>query len=105
MPIELLPLVLMCAAIAWVGVRAVRASRPGRAVACRSCEHVGPGRRHTRGHILIEIILWLCFLVPGLIYTIWRLTTRADVCAVCGSHDVIPADTPAGRRIAERSSA
>jgi len=34
-----------------------------------AARRVAPMR--TRGSILIEIVLWLCFLVPGLIYFIW----------------------------------
>jgi hypothetical protein len=49
----------------------------------------------TRGTIFIEIILWICFIVPGLIYSIWRLTTRGDACPACGSVAIVPFDSPA----------
>ena len=50
-------------------------------------QHTGnwPGKTVTRGSIWIEIILWLCLIVPGLIYSIWRLTTRRQVCSACGA--------------------
>ena len=52
----------------------------------------------TRGSIIIEIILWLCFLVPGLIYSIWRMTTRYKACPNCKSLTVIPADSPIAKK-------
>lgn len=71
---------------------------------CSNCGNQGPGTAHTRGSIFIEIILWLCFLIPGFIYSIWRLTTRTSVCKVCKSHDLVPLDTPRGRKLAQEYS-
>lgn len=51
----------------------------------------------TRGHILIEIILWLCFLIPGVIYSIWRHSTRYDVCGSCGASTLVPVGSPVAR--------
>lgn len=67
---------------------------------CRDCETVAEPRRTTQGSIWIELILWLCFLVPGLIYSIWRLSTRYDACAACGSKNIVPLNSPAGRKLA-----
>lgn len=67
---------------------------------CRDCETVAEPKRETKGSIWIELILWLCFLVPGLIYSIWRLTTRYDVCPACGSQNIVPLNSPAGRKFA-----
>ena len=53
----------------------------------------------TRGHILIEIILWLAFLIPGLIYTIWRLSTKYKVCPNCKSTTIIPANSPVAKKV------
>jgi hypothetical protein len=53
------------------------------------------------GSILIEIILWLCFLVPGFIYTIWRHSSTKQVCGTCGSKDVIPVDSPLAKKMAQ----
>lgn len=47
----------------------------------------------------IEIILWLCFLFPGLIYSIWRLSSRHDGCAVCHSRNIVPVGSPLGRQM------
>ncbi len=53
----------------------------------------------TSGSIAIEIVLWLAFLIPGLIYSIWRLTTRRDACAACGSAELVPENSPRGREL------
>jgi hypothetical protein len=67
-------------------------------VVCTQCGYHGRAKSITRGSIFIEIILWLCLLIPGLIYSIWRLTTRRDGCAQCGGA-VIPENTPRAKRI------
>ena len=66
---------------------------------CTRCLEEGRPKTITRGSFAIEVVLWLCFLVPGLIYTIWRLTTKAAVCRACGSVDLVPADSERARRL------
>jgi hypothetical protein len=60
-------------------------------------------KRITEGSFLIEVVLWLFFLIPGLIYSIWRLTSRHDACPACGSGNFVPTDTPVGRKLLETS--
>ena len=69
---------------------------------CGTCGTIGTPKTETRGSIFIEIILWLCFLIPGLIYSVWRLTTRRPVCRECGGHQLMPVTTPAGRALAAK---
>lgn len=73
-------------------------------VICAACGTVGKTKTETRGSFFIEIILWLCFLVPGMIYTLWRLTTRAKVCAACGGKQLLPLNTPGGKAAQARFS-
>jgi len=91
-------------AIIYVFVRALMrvlgvTARP--VMACTTCGHIGASRSTTRGSIFIEIVLWLCFLVPGLIYSIWRITTRTPACESCKSFTVVPLTSPVGKRIAQ----
>lgn len=65
---------------------------------CLKCNSLGAPKKVTSGSIIIEFILWCCFLVPGLIYSVWRLTTRKKACGVCGSVDIVPDDSPAAQR-------
>lgn len=66
---------------------------------CKSCGYVGAPESAVRGSLGIEIILWLCFIVPGLIYSIWRQSSYYNACPKCGSKEMIPADSPIGKKI------
>lgn len=91
---------LMLAGFVYLGYRILKSkSGPGPRMVCTVCGHVGETKVHTKGSIAIEIVLWLCFLIPGLIYSIWRHSTRGPACASCGSASLIPADSPRGRKV------
>ncbi|MBI5597779.1 MAG: hypothetical protein HY928_16960 [Elusimicrobia bacterium] len=66
---------------------------------CAVCGYHGAPDRETPGSILIEVVLWCAFIIPGIIYSLWRLTNKKDVCAKCSSPALIPADSPRGRKI------
>ena len=66
---------------------------------CTRCGHDGKPRRHVKGSIWIEIVLWMLFIVPGFIYSLWRLSSSRRVCASCGSEDLVPLDSPVGRKL------
>ena len=63
---------------------------------CSRCGSVNRGRVRTPGCLLIELLLWCCFLLPGLIYSLWRLSSSARVCRVCGG-PLIPLNSPQGQ--------
>lgn len=69
---------------------------------CLKCESESDGEDNYKGSVLITIILLICFIVPGIIYGIWRGSTRHKTCPYCKSSEIIPLDTPAGRRITEK---
>lgn len=66
---------------------------------CPNCGTVGTPKTVTKGSMLIEIVLWIFLIVPGIIYSIWRLTTRAKVCRSCGSKNMIPLNSPMGEKL------
>ena len=68
-------------------------------IICKDCGTAGKPEAITNGSMGIEIILWLCFLVPGLIYSIWRLSSRHDGCAVCHGRNIVPVGSPLGRQL------
>jgi hypothetical protein len=72
---------------------------------CPHCGTRGAPRIQAKGSLLIEIILWLCFLVPGIIYSLWRLTTKEPVCPTCAAPGMIPAGSPMGRDLVARFKA
>ena len=66
---------------------------------CGSCGSVVVPVRETKGSFFIELFLWLCFLFPGLIYSIWRLTSKYDACPTCKAANLVPLDSPMGRKL------
>lgn len=66
---------------------------------CAVCGSVSNPKTVTKGSIFIELVLWLCFIIPGVIYSIWRLTTRHEACRECGSKNIVPIDSPVGRKL------
>jgi hypothetical protein len=65
---------------------------------CTSCGYVGEPTTVTKGSFGIELILWLCFLIPGLIYSIWRLSTRYEACPSCRQTTLIPSGSPMAKK-------
>jgi ribosomal protein S26 len=51
-------------------------------------------RTVTKGSLVAEIVLWLLFLFPGLIYSVWRHSSRYKACPECQSPTIIPATSP-----------
>ena len=51
---------------------------------CKNCDSNVKGKRKTPGSFLVELILWLMFILPGLIYSIWRISNKKVICERCG---------------------
>lgn len=66
---------------------------------CLSCGVIGRPMKLTPGSFLIEVALWLLFCLPGLIYSLWRLTAKRRVCYSCLGSTIIPATSPRGSQI------
>ena len=64
---------------------------------CQNCGVTGKPKTQTKGSFLIEVFLWLCLIIPGWIYSLWRLTSREKVCPSCGAPNMIPVDSPKTR--------
>ena len=65
---------------------------------CTNCGHVGDTTTATKGHFALEVVLWLCLLVPGIIYSIWRITTRHEACPACGNTNLLPRSSPMAQK-------
>lgn len=63
---------------------------------CPNCGAIGSPKTQVRGSFLVEIVLWICILLPGLIYSIWRISTKQKVCRTCGAPNLVPLDSPRG---------
>ena len=66
---------------------------------CRECEQACRAVRLTRGRFWLEVTLWILFFPVGIVYSIWRLSTRYNGCPACGSERLVDAETPAGKRL------
>ena len=72
---------------------------------CTICGYTGSPKKKNKGSGWIEIILWFFFLIPGIIYSIWRRSDKPNICLKCGNKSMIPTDSPQGQKlIAEQQS-
>jgi hypothetical protein len=69
---------------------------------CINCGFVGNPTKRAKGSFVVELVLWSCFVVPGLIYSLWRLTTKETVCRRCGAENMLPVNSPHGRKLTQR---
>jgi hypothetical protein len=69
-------------------------------VVCRNCGSVARSAVKSPRSLFIEILLWFCGLIPGVLYTLWCNHETHEVCEKCGSRDIIPVDSPVGRQLA-----
>jgi len=56
---------------------------------CENCNFVGRPKKMVKGSPAIELLLLLLFVVPGVIYGIWRLTTKYNVCPKCKKDSMV----------------
>jgi DNA-directed RNA polymerase subunit RPC12/RpoP len=68
---------------------------------CASCGSEVRAMQITPGSFGTELLLWLLFLLPGLIYSIWRIAGRYTGCPVCDSRNLVPIGTPMANQILE----
>lgn len=66
---------------------------------CTSCGYKGKSKKWTKGSFGIELLLWFFFIIPGLIYSIWRLTNKVEVCPSCKQPTMIPLHSPMGQKL------
>lgn len=66
---------------------------------CTSCESLAAPRIEGRGSFIVFLVLFMCFIAPGLVYLAWWLSSRREVCAKCGSDKLVPSDSPVGRKL------
>lgn len=68
---------------------------------CKHCGTLNNGRAALPGNGWIEALLWVLWLFPGLIYSIWR-RSGPGVCASCGKREFVTTGSPMGRMLARR---
>jgi hypothetical protein len=70
---------------------------------CTHCHTRVTPEVHTPGSAGLELLAWIFFLVPGLLYSLWRRNARTLICPVCKSPNPIPVGSPAAQQIAART--
>lgn len=65
---------------------------------CTLCGHetLQPLRRMP-GTGWVSLLLLVPFVLPGVVYQVWRFAMRREVCPRCGSTALIPGDAPLAR--------
>lgn len=53
----------------------------------------------------LELVLWLLFLLPGLLYSLSRITNAKQVCPTCKSTDVVPSHTSRAQELIKAGKA
>lgn len=71
------------------------------ALICKQCGTAHQGERVLPGNGWIEFVLYIAYVFPGIIYSIWRRSKKqTPTCAACGSRELVGLDTPVGRKLA-----
>jgi len=66
---------------------------------CTTCGYIGKPKKFKRGSVIIELILWLFLVIPGFVYSLWRLSGKYMGCPKCKDKLMIPTDTPNGKKL------
>lgn len=69
---------------------------------CTRCYAVNKIRTETSGSLVVELFLWLLLIIPGVMYSLWRMASKHRVCSECGSGDIVKVDSPRGKQIMAR---
>ncbi|MEQ1741845.1 MAG: HDOD domain-containing protein [Candidatus Nitrotoga sp.] len=72
---------------------------------CTSCAYEGETKTISKGSANTGIILWFFFLIPGLVYSIWRFLSRHEVCPICNQATIIPVGSPKAKNVIRESRA
>lgn len=57
-------------------------------IKCSNCWYKGRADYRRRWNTILEVCLWLLFIIPGLIYTLWRFMNKICICPKCKIDDV-----------------
>jgi len=69
---------------------------------CSNCGSVTSGQTKNNGSGLAEMLLYLFFIIPGLIYSAHRRANKSTVCSKCGNTNLVNSDSPVGKDLIEK---
>lgn len=72
---------------------------------CPRCHFRGAPLWKVRGTFALELLLYLFFVLPGIAYTIWRLSNKYTVCPECGEANMVPVTSPIAKRVSRAEPA
>jgi ribosomal protein S27E len=72
---------------------------------CKNCGYTGKPKRYVPGSVVLEVLLWLFLILPGVIYSGLRRTRAYNGCPRCQAPNMVPLDSPVGRRVRSENSA
>jgi len=61
-----------------------------KAVCCTRCQSIGMERYLRNGSVHLGVLLLAVFIVPGVLYLLWHLSTGHWGCSTCGSRAIVP---------------
>jgi uncharacterized OB-fold protein len=68
---------------------------------CPVCGYKGKAILKLKGKTSVEIFLWVLFIVPGFVYSVWRNAGASYGCPQCFSDTMVPMYSPEGQKIVE----
>lgn len=71
---------------------------------CTNCGNVSKPVTFTKGSFIVEVALWLMFFLPGIIYSVWRLSSKYDGCRFCKEGGMVPLSSPVAVALLEKQS-
>ena len=70
---------------------------------CKNCGNISNPKNRNKGSILVCIVLFLFFIIPGVIYLLWMLSNPIKICKECnGVNTVLGIETPVGKKLVEK---
>ena len=70
---------------------------------CPNCGTWGRPKTYTKGSFALEVLLWLCLLLPGILYSVWRLASRYKGCPICKAPNMLPEHSPKAQEALAKS--
>lgn len=64
---------------------------------CTSCGSQTNPITIVKGSFGVEVLLWLLMILPGVLYSLWRITSKEKGCPQCRKPTLIPIDSPIAR--------
>jgi flagellar basal body-associated protein FliL len=74
----------------------------GKKYICGTCGAKITPAKEGKGNVLILILLLFLGVIPGLIYLVWMLSGRKDICPKCKSYEVISIKSPRGKQLLQQ---